>query len=349
MKRKLSWVCPVPSFIRVKLYVVRLGWARMVHTLSDTEVGDLLERCAILASLLEASGYPKPGNVHRTRDFGRTRYEHFLAGAVSIGPSLRELGRKAFRAGVGQLELSKIGLGPSILKASEDSSAWQNGGNVNIGIILLLAPLVAASGLYLSRGIPVELKKLRIDLAAVIQACDSKDSLAILRAIRSVVPPRVLGKAESLDLMDDSTQEAIRKDNLTPLRIFYACKDRDSICSEWTSDFSITFNLGYPSLRQALELSGDINTSTVHAFLQILSAIPDTLIDRKSGHTAALDVSRMAADVLQKGGLFSAEGKLKLLEMDRVLGDSQGNLNPGTTADITAASLYLLLFGGWRP
>lgn len=321
----------------------------MVHPLSDTEAGDLLERCAILASVLEASGYPKPGNVHRTRDFGNTRYEHFLAGAVSIGPSLRELGQRAFRAGVGDLELSEIGLGSSILKASEDSLAWQKGGNVNMGIILLLAPLVAASGFYLSRGIPLELKKLRVDLAVVIQACDSEDSLSIFRAIRSVVPPRVLGKAESLDLMNDNTPEVIRKEKLTPLRIFYACKDRDSICSEWTSDFSITFNLGYPSLRQALELSEDINTSTVYAFLQILSSIPDTLIERKSGHKAALEVSRMAADVLEKGGPFSAEGKFKLLEMDEVLNDSGGNLNPGTTADITAASLYLLLLGGWRP
>ena len=42
-----------------------------------------------LALLLEVSAYPKPGNVHRTRDFENTRFEHFLASAVALGPHFR--------------------------------------------------------------------------------------------------------------------------------------------------------------------------------------------------------------------------------------------------------------------
>ena len=36
-----------------------------------------------LAMLFEVSAYPKPGNVHRTRDYPGTRFEHFLASAVA--------------------------------------------------------------------------------------------------------------------------------------------------------------------------------------------------------------------------------------------------------------------------
>ncbi|WP_455363487.1 triphosphoribosyl-dephospho-CoA synthase, partial [[Eubacterium] cellulosolvens] len=40
----------------------------------DDEIAAALQ----LAVLLEVSAYPKPGNVHRTRDFELTRFEHFL-------------------------------------------------------------------------------------------------------------------------------------------------------------------------------------------------------------------------------------------------------------------------------
>ncbi|MCW4055912.1 MAG: triphosphoribosyl-dephospho-CoA synthase, partial [Candidatus Bathyarchaeota archaeon] len=39
-----------------------------------------------LAILLEVSA-DKPGNVNRTASFRSTRYEHFLASAVAVGPS----------------------------------------------------------------------------------------------------------------------------------------------------------------------------------------------------------------------------------------------------------------------
>lgn len=321
----------------------------MTQHLNKSEAGNLVERCVVLASLLEVSGYPKPGNVHRTSDAGKTRYEHFLAGSVSIGPAFRRLAENAFRAGLGDIEMGDIGLGSSILEASKDALSWQKGGNVNLGIILLLAPLSAASGFSLSRGMPENLEKLRTDLGAVIRACGTEDSVAIYQAIRSAVPLKVLGKAEKLDVLDTRSIKAIRKENQTPLSIFSSCKDRDSICSEWTSDFSITFGLGYLTLREAFQTTGDINISIVHTFLRLLSMIPDSLIVRKSGHNAALEVSSMAASVLEKGGMSNPEGKMKIREMDDKLRKSEGALNPGTTADITAASLYLLLFEGWRP
>jgi len=48
-------------------------------------------RAAQLAACLEVSGTPKPGNVHRAFDFPDTRFEHFLAGGVALGPATREV------------------------------------------------------------------------------------------------------------------------------------------------------------------------------------------------------------------------------------------------------------------
>ena len=48
--------------------------------------------------MLELSGWPIVGNVHRTKDFEHTRFEHFLAGIVAIQPNFREFCEKIFEA-----------------------------------------------------------------------------------------------------------------------------------------------------------------------------------------------------------------------------------------------------------
>jgi len=321
----------------------------MSSALSREEAGELVERCTVLAALLEVSGYPKPGNVHRTRDSAQTRFEHFLAGGVAIDSAMRTLAERGHDAGTGRLDISQIGLGPQILRAAQDGLSWQRGGNVNLGVVLLLAPLAAASGLCLSKSRHVDLPQLRQTLETAIKGAVPEDSVGIYRAIRAAVPPRVLGRVEELDVLDDAAFDRIREEMLAPLQVFEECRGRDSICGEWVTSFSTTFTLGYPALKEALQRSGDINTAVVHAFLRILSEVPDSLIERKSGREAALEVSRMASDALKRGGLIDPEGRRAVLEMDETLHGAGGDLNPGTTADLTAASIYLLLLEGWRP
>jgi len=53
--------------------------------------------------------------------------------------------------------------------------------------------------------------------------------------------------------------------------------------------------------------------------------------------------------MLEKGGLETPEGKAAILEFDKKLRQSGSHLNPGTTADITAATLALCVLSGYRP
>ncbi len=82
------------------------------------------------------------------------------------------------------------------------------------------------------------------------------------------------------------------------------------------------------------------------AFLTILAAVPDTLIARKNGKAVAEDVSRRAAGVLSSGGGTSPRGRARLDQLARDLGDEAHRLNPGTTADLVAASLFVFLTEG---
>lgn len=314
-----------------------------------SEIGDLVARCASLAALLEVSAYPKPGNVHRVRDVPGTRYEHFLAGSVAMASAMRRLALCGYDAQEEVAGWGEIGVGKYVLEAIKDTLNWQAGGNVNLGVILLFAPLAAAGGSVLCGKDRVDLSELRAALSRTIRSTKVDDAVAVYEAIRLAVPFRVLGQVEELDVLDDSTLERIRREGLTPLDVFQRCAHRDSICNEWVSDFEITFTVGHPYLKDAVANSEDINSAVVDTFLLLLSKLPDSLIQRKRGFEKALEVSERAGLILGEGGSASERGRKMLWALDGELHEAGGLLNPGTTADLTAASIFVLLLEGWRP
>jgi len=303
----------------------------------------------MLAALLEVSAYPKPGNVHRTRDFPGTRYEHFLAGSVAMGEAMRGLALRGYEAEEGAIGWHDIEVGKNALWAVNDSIGWQSGGNVNLGVVLLLAPLAAAAGATIDEGQRADVVKLREKLEKVLNSTTPDDAQAVYEAIRMAMTPRVLGEVEDLDVRDDSAFIRIQKEGLTLKDIFNRCAERDSICREWVTDFEATFNLGYPYLVKSLGSAGDVNSAVVDTFLFILSKQPDSLIRRKRGLEWAVKVSERAELILDEGGSGSARGKEMLMQLDDELQDAGGDLNPGTTADLTAASIFVALLEGWRP
>ncbi|MBC8497871.1 triphosphoribosyl-dephospho-CoA synthase, partial [Candidatus Bathyarchaeota archaeon] len=129
--------------------------------MNKADAGEYVRRCATLAALLEVSAYPKPGNVHRTRDLPDTRYEHFLAGSVALGEAMGRLAVRGYEVEDGVRRWNEIGLGGLILEAVTDSLAWQGGGNVNLGVVLLFAPIAAAAGSTLRRHEELDVGDLR--------------------------------------------------------------------------------------------------------------------------------------------------------------------------------------------
>ena len=112
---------------------------------SIKSIDDII-RCLTLASLLELAGWPKPGNIHRTKDFESTRFEHFLAGIVAIQPDFREFCERIYHLPfVDDGDFSLIELGEFFTRAVKSMLKWQSGGNVLLGHILILAPLAAAA------------------------------------------------------------------------------------------------------------------------------------------------------------------------------------------------------------
>ena len=314
--------------------------------ISVKSLDDIL-RCVNLASLLELSGWPKPGNVHRLKDYESTRFEHFLAGISAIQPNFRLLCERIYE----ELENNEadygfIKLGQFFESASFQMMQWQKGGNVLLGHLLILAPL-AAAGTICSKQKLDNFSNFNEILKKIIKDTTINDTVSLYKAIK-YCNPGGLGKIDKYDLNDDNSINEIKKDEITLKKIFELSKDYDMISREYSTNFSIILKEGLPYFFNTYETYKDINIAIVNTFLKVLSNHPDTLIIRKSGLSNAKNVSEAANQVLKLGGIATKNGLKSVMKLDKKLHFKNGLLNPGTTADIIAGIIFCALLFGLR-
>jgi triphosphoribosyl-dephospho-CoA synthase len=306
-----------------------------------------ISNCLELAMLLEVTA-AKPGNVNLTVGFEGTRVEHFLASAVAAESSFEEAARRGIAVQDKNLSVSNVGMGQIIKECAADINAWQKGGNTLLGSVMLLVPIAVAAGMTLTEeNFGFDFTRLRENLKLAVESTTAEDAVHLYEAI-DVAKPSGLGGAPDLNVTDPASKTRILKENVSLYEVCKIAAGYDDICSEWVNNYPITFDLAYPYLTAQLK-HGDLNTAVVHTFLKVLSEHPDTFIARKVGAEKARKVSLDAKKVLEVGGLETPAGRKSILELDRRLRESRNLLNPGTTADITAASLALCTLSGYRP
>ena len=269
---------------------------------------------AQLACLLEAHA-PKPGNVSPGRDFADVSYDDFVASAAAIGAPFSRV--------------ADVPLGALVREAVEATATWAPS-NTNLGIVLLLAPLAKAA---------LGPNDLRSNLTGVLDATTVDDAREVYAAIR-LANPGGLGRAANQDVAREPT---------LPLReVMRLAADRDRIAREYDTVFAATFDTGAPVLRQARADGLGWDDAIVETFLTLLAAAPDTHIARRAGLERATSVSRLAVTVLADGGVRTEAGRQSVARFDRSLRDDRHLSNPGTTADLTAAAVFVMLLeGGW--
>ncbi len=301
--------------------------------------------CATLASLLEVSAYPKPGNVHRTHDFPGTRFEHFLAAGVAIYPALLEAA-DATIAGKYPKERQNL-LGETILNATRRTHVWQGGGNVNFGEILLFAPLVIGAAICLREG-DLTIKRLQQEASRTTHRGTILDGVMVYQAFQ-VANPGSMGSRERYDVTNPHAIEEITQDRMTFHDVFLLDEGADDIAAELTKDFPRTFAEGIPHLSEELCASKNPNIAIVDTFLFLLGNKPDSFIARKAGTERAREVQIRAKEVLARGGMLAKGGEALVWALDEKLQKEKGQLNPGTTADIIGATLFVACLCGLRP
>lgn len=327
-------------------------------------VADDIMRCAQLAAAIEVSGWPKPGNVHRTADFPDTRFEHFIAGSIALGPAMRKAALQGIKVGMGKLEIDKIGVGKLVKEAVTDVKAWHRGGNTHLGISLLFVPLAVAAGLTHASNDKIDAKELRQNVEKIMVATTPKDAGDVYDAIL-LASSAALGQLEGgvfPDLTDREAKTKLGKRRVTLYDVMAASSGWDNISREWASGMEICFETGCPTILKVYRETGDPNVAVVHAFLTVISRYPDTFIARKVGirETPYIEkavkvglertgwISATAGRILKLGGLTTDEGRRALFEFDGKLRAGGGEFNPGTSADLTAGSLMISFLCGFR-
>lgn len=275
---------------------------------------ELITQAVHSSCLIEIKAF-KPGNVSLESDGHGMKAGDFIRSAELISPVM------------GMPDLS---VGERILKSVQLTMS-QVGCNTNLGIILLIAPMAQAAfaaedGMGLQQTLSEVLKQLNVD-----------DARLAFEAIQ-LASPGGLGEVEDHDVHQPAT--------VTLLEAMQAAKDRDRIAWQYANDYQDVFFSGGSQLRAHLlrwrENKDRMAWATVACYLNFLASIPDSHVARKYGQAKAEEIMKGARPTMEK--LQVSENPavaMKVLQgYDKKLKDE--GINPGTSADLTVASLVAM-------
>lgn len=252
----------------------------------------------------------KAGNVHRISAGHGMEVAHFEAAASVAAP---EIARGGARVGARIEAAVRASLNATVL-------------NTNLGIVLLCAPLAAAAE---TGG------DLRAALSAVLDGLDVEDARSAYRAI-ALANPGGLGRAREQDVAEEP------KIGLRDAMALAAGRDR--IARQYVSGFADIWGIGLARLAEFGAIEPEAQAEAVH--LAFMSAFPDSHIARKFGEETAEGV-RAEAEAVARTVDWSAPAAVRhvpLAVFDTAL--KARGLNPGTSADLTVATLFAARLGG---
>jgi triphosphoribosyl-dephospho-CoA synthase len=287
---------------------------------------EAMRHAAVRDAFLAACGWDvavrKPGNVSRQSDGHGMQAQTFLDSAAASVDGLCVPG-------------SAVG---ARIEAAIAASWARVGCNTNLGIVLLCAPMAAAAE-------RVEAPDgLRAAIADVIDALDVADAEAAFRAIVQANPGG-LGVAADGDVRTPP--------RMTLREAMTLAAGRDRIAAQYRDGLAELFERGLPALAGHAQgdtlIAAPIDAQAVQRlYLAWLASDLDSHIVRKHGVALAqsvLNEARLWQRRAEAGEPLDADPRWT--DWDRSL--KARRINPGTSADLTVATLMLALLGARTP
>lgn len=252
----------------------------------------------------------KPGNVHIFADGHGMVVQDFVRSSEAAASVIAQPG---------------LSVGQRILSAME--ATWSAVScNTNLGIVLLCAPLIHAVLHGTKPG-------LRGRLQETLQGLTVADAERAYRAIL-LASPAGLGESKCYDVHvapQVTLLEAMREAQL-----------RDRIAWQYANGFADVFDIGAVRYRETLQRWGRPAWAATAVYMGFLSRFGDTHVARKHGEAVALGLREEAG--VHEQVLLALENpktyQRDLLHFDADL--KARGLNPGTSADLTVASLLVV-------
>ncbi|WP_442499408.1 triphosphoribosyl-dephospho-CoA synthase [Methylobacter sp. sgz302048] len=253
----------------------------------------------------------KPGNVSIYADGHDMTVADFIASAeVSAGPLCDpdySLGEKIYYA----------------VKATRTAV----GCNTNLGILLLCAPLVQAVN-YCGPGVT-----LRQAVHRIVANTTVEDADWVFKAI-ALASPGGLGESEEQDVHE--------KPSVTLTEAMKIASAKDRIALQYVTDYKDIFDFSVLRYNVVFDRWGDRNWAAVAVYADLLSRFPDSHIERKYGNRYSEMVATRMALVSEELSKTDDPEQLKplLYRIDQEF--KLNGINPGTTADLTVATVLTI-------
>lgn len=269
-------------------------------------------RIAELACLLEVTA-SKPGNVHRGADFEDVTFVDFSVSAIAMGQAIDDSMEGSY--------------GDTVLAVATRTKQVTDS-NTNLGINLLISLLAKTCGLgdLCSENVQTVLAKL-----------NEHDAAQVFEAVR-LMKPGGLGDAEIHDVNEKAPPCLIAA--------MEEAKHRDLIAAQFTNGFSDVFDKSLPWILEGREKFRDLTQGIVWAHVRLMAEHPDSLIARKCGSATAEQSQTMANKAIDALADGPESFFAQVANLDFWLRSDGHRRNPGTSADLIAAGLFVGLYNG---
>jgi triphosphoribosyl-dephospho-CoA synthase len=178
----------------------------------------------------------------------------------------------------------------------------------------------------------------------VLQQLDKSDSQWVYKAI-VLASPGGLGSSDKMDVRNSKAPD----DLLEAMRL---ASPLDWIARSYANNFEELFQEIAPAILQEVQDCGDTSEGVRRFQVRWLAKHGDSLVLRKQGEHENQQLMLRAAKVAsaldalsdqERQQLVVAQFEKQWLQLDRWLRAKGNRRNPGTTADLIAAALFVLL------
>ena len=254
----------------------------------------------------------KPGNVHKYSEGHGMNLKDFLKSSLIISKCLTK---------------NNLDLGKKILiSVNEIQNKIKK--NTNLGIILMLSPIAT---IVQEEGV-ISKEELLKKIKSLIKKQNIKNSIPIFKAI-SLTSPGGLGFSKKYDVNE------LPNTNLYKAMEF--AKKKDLIARQYCNGFEDIYKIGIPAYKKFYNKWGKVDWALTGVYLTFLKKFNDSHIVRNKGNKIATSIKKEAKKYyfFLKRNKNLTKIKKKLLIFDKKLKSKR--INPGTTADLTVATLLL--------
>lgn len=278
---------------------------------------EFISESAIKAMLYEVSATPKPGLVdrgnsgaHRDMDFYT-----FMASSAAIGSTFYKCALSGMNFSgsdfAGLLDVLR-----PIGKEGEKKMYEATGGvNTHKGLIFSLGIISSAAG--------------------TLYSYKRKDKLNADEICKRVMEITIGISDRELCRVDEKACPTYGE------RLFKAYGSK-GIRGEVESGFPAVRSHGLPVLKELMaSCSHDLNNILVHALLSLMTVVDDSNVLGRHDPDTLEYVKKAAKSAFMLGGMFSAEGRKRIEEMDREF--ISRYISPGGSADLLAVTIMLFL------